>query len=137
MNTKPNVNGCRCNGGDRIRLEKEFELGLMALECKAQRVEEAGLMMDFLAWLTRLLSEAHQVDPQAKTDIGHLALKTFDAMSPVFDVLAHHLDSLQADIKIVRDNLERTFNELKVHTRPQKPGPEEEEDINDGCGCED
>jgi len=52
-------------------------------------------------------------------------------------VLKTHTMWMSEDLGHTKYKLEKTINDLLAQTKPQKPGPEEEKDINDGCGCED
>lgn len=118
-------------------MREELTRHLEDFDIKARELMDVAVALDFLADVARLAEEAREADPKDREGLAFLARKVQDGFSTILDVLKTHTMWMSEDLGHAKYKLEKTVNDLLAQTKPQKPGPEEEEDINDGCGCED
>ena len=105
---------------------------LKTLEIRSREVLELSLALDFLSDVARLAEQAAEVDPEDKEGLLFASRRVQNAFSTILDVLHTHAMWISEDLGHLHYKLEKSFRP-KTHN----PGPEDEEDINSGAGCED
>ena len=105
---------------------------LKTIEIGSQEVLELSLALDFLSDVARLAEQAAEADPEDKEGLLFASRQIQNAFFTILDMLHTHTVWISEDLGPLRYKLEKNFR-----LRTRNPGPEDEEDINSGAGCED
>ncbi|OAQ21854.1 hypothetical protein [Thermosulfurimonas dismutans] len=113
---------------------ERLDLKSKILETKVHELMDVSLALEVLADVARLAEDVQEVDPEGKLGLSFLAEKVKNSYSTIFKTYTMWMTE---DLGKAKFEIRQAVNDLLAQTKTQKPGPEEEEDINDGCGCED